>query len=63
MSQTSMRQKYSKEFNQDAVNLALKGEKPVTEIALDLGIRADLLYCWKYEHQKHQQDAFPGSGN
>jgi len=34
MSQTPMRRKYSKEFKQDAVNLALKGEKPGTEIVL-----------------------------
>ena len=34
MSQTPMRRKYSKEFKQDAVNLALKREKPVREIAL-----------------------------
>jgi len=62
MSQTPMRRKYSKEFKQDAVNLALKREKPVREIALDLGISPDLLYHWKHEYQKHQQDAFPGSG-
>ena len=62
MSQTPMRRKYSKEFKQDAVNLALKREKPVREIASDLGISPDLLYHWKHEYQKHQQDAFPGSG-
>jgi len=44
MSQTPMRRKYSKEFKQDAVNLALKREKPVREIASDLGISPDLLY-------------------
>jgi transposase-like protein len=56
MSQTPMRRKYSKEFKQDAVHLALKGEQPVTEIASDLGISPDLLYHWKHEHQKHRKE-------
>lgn len=52
MSQTPMRRKHSKEFKHNAVNLALRREKPVREIASDLGISPDLFYHQKHEDQK-----------
>lgn len=39
--------RYSKQFKTDAVELVLRSNKTVVEIAGDLGIRAELLYRWK----------------
>lgn len=47
MSQSMHRRKFSKQFKIDAVELTLKEEKTVKEIADDLGIRVALLYRWR----------------
>ena len=46
--------RYSKQFKTDAVELALRSNKSVVEIARDLGIRAELLYRWKAEQSIRQ---------
>lgn len=43
---TRKRQKFSKEFKLNAVALLKAGLKPATQIALELGIRRNLLYKW-----------------
>jgi hypothetical protein len=40
------RQRYSKEFKLAAVKLLQAGNKPATQLALELGIRRNLLYKW-----------------
>lgn len=52
----------SKQFKTDAVELALRSNKTVLEIAEELGILPELLYRWKNEYQGQQQSSFPGSG-
>jgi transposase len=42
-----IRRKFSDEFKQEAVRLANEGRRPMTEIAKELGIRADLLGKWR----------------
>jgi transposase len=39
--------KHSPEFKLEAVRLANESGKPVTEVAADLGIRADQLHKWR----------------
>ena len=56
------RRKFSKQFKIDAVELTLKEEKTVKEIADDLGIRVALLYRWRQNHLTAKEDAFPGAG-
>lgn len=41
------RQTFSTQFKREAVRLLEQGEKPATEIALDLGIRRNQLYKWR----------------
>jgi len=57
------RRKFSKQFKIDAVELTLKEEKTVKEIAEDLGIRVALLYRWRQNHLTAKEDAFPETGH
>jgi transposase len=57
------RRKFSKQFKIDAVELTLKEEKTVKEIADDLGIRVALLYRWRQNHLTAKENAFPGTGH
>ena len=40
------RRVYTQEFKAEAVALAEKGEKPVRQIAGDLGVNENVLYRW-----------------
>ena len=41
------RSKYSPEFKRQAINLMNSGEKPITAIADELGVKRSLLYSWR----------------
>ncbi|MGV8923408.1 MAG: transposase [Thermomonas sp.] len=41
------RQRFSAEFKREAVRLLEQGDKPVTQLALELGIARNLLYKWR----------------
>lgn len=56
------RRKYDRAFKQKAVELA-KARGNVPEIALELGIKSDMLYRWRREFNKYQNNSFPGQGN
>jgi transposase len=59
------RRVYTKEFKAEAVTLAGKREKPVRQIALDLGINENQLYRWIQRSKTASRDllpAFPGHG-
>ena len=47
MEEKQTRRRFSKEFKIDAVELALRSDKSIVEIAEELGIRPELLYRWK----------------
>lgn len=60
------RQKFSKEFKLNAVSLLKAGQKPATQLALELGIRRNLLYKWAETLTAHGGDvnaAFNGPGH
>ena len=60
------RQKFSKEFKLNAVSLLQAGQKPATQLALELGIRRNLLYKWAdtlAAHQGNVESAFNGPGH
>lgn len=64
--QTRQRQKFSKEFKLNAVALLKAGQKPATQLALELGIRRNLLYKWAETLSAHGSDvstAFNGPGH
>lgn len=41
------RKAYSREFKEEALKRVDESGKPLTQVARELGIRADLLYSWK----------------
>lgn len=60
------RQKFDKAFKLNAVALLQAGQKPATQLALELGIRRNLLYKWAETLANHGGDsqiAFNGSGH
>jgi len=58
----SKRGRYSKEFKVEAVRLLNLGNKPASELAMELGIKRTLLYRWRDQLAKGGEAAFRGSG-
>jgi transposase len=44
--------KYTEEFKTEAVRLVRESNKPVAEVARNLGISANLLYRWRTEEHR-----------
>ncbi len=63
MKEQENRRQYTREFKNEAVGLVLRGHKPATEIAGDLGVGVSLLYRWKREYLTNKEQAFPGTGH
>jgi transposase len=51
------RQRFSKAFKLAAIGLLKQGQKPATQIALELGIRRNQLYKWATELEENARDA------
>jgi transposase len=60
------RRQFSAEFKIEAVRLANAGDKPLAQVARELGIRGDMLRSWKRQFQARvghaAPDVFPGNG-
>jgi transposase len=56
------RQRYNREFKLEAVRLLELGQKPAAQLALELGIRRNLLYKWQRDLRGKGEAAFPGQG-
>lgn len=61
MSEKRTRRKYSKEFKLEAIQLA-EARDNTSEVARNLGIKADILNRWIREYKEDQEHAFPGLG-
>jgi transposase len=59
------RNKYSKQFKLDAIQMYENGEKSMAQVERELGVTKGLLAKWREEllQAKDQADAFPGNGN
>lgn len=53
---------FSREFKQEAVRLMGLGQKPVSQLALELGVPRNKLYAWRAAVAKSAEGAFPGNG-
>jgi transposase len=63
LSPSGRRARFSKEFKVEAVRLLKLGQKPATQLALELGIQRNQLYKWQAElANKGEAHAFRGSG-
>jgi transposase-like protein len=59
------RRVYTKEFKAEAVALAEKREKPISQVAKDLGISENMLYKWMSQKRNSETtgiQAFTGHG-
>ena len=56
------KRQFTQEFKKEAVEYSLTSEKPVEELARDLGISPHNLNRWRREHRKRGELAFPGHG-
>ena len=54
--------RYSKEFKIEAIRLAEESDKPVTQVARELGVRQNQIYKWKKQLEAKGEMAFPGTG-
>lgn len=50
--------RYSKEFKLEAIRLLKEGNKPVSELALELGVKRTLLYRWQDQLNEKGESAF-----
>ena len=58
---TKERTFYDREFKQKAVELSF-ARGNAKEIAEELGIGPELLYRWRREYQRYENNSFPGKG-
>ena len=56
------RRSYDREFKIEAVRLATRGDKTMTQVASDLGINSNILSRWKRDLADDPGFAFPGKG-
>lgn len=53
---------YTREFKIEAIRLAAESDKPVTQVARELGLRVNQLYKWRQQLEEKQDHAFSGKG-
>ena len=56
------RRKYDRQFKLDALRMVEESERPVTQIARELGIHPNVLYKWREQLLADPDHAFPGKG-
>ena len=52
--------RYPKEFKTEAVRLLNLGDKPVSQLAMELGVKRTLLYRWRDQLKEKGESAFSG---
>ena len=53
---------YAKEFKLEAIRLADESDKPVTQVARELGLRVNQIYKWRKQLEEKKDHAFSGKG-
>ena len=53
---------YTKEFKLEAIRLADESDKPVTQVARELGLRVNQIYKWRKQLEEKKDHAFSGKG-
>lgn len=57
-----VRQRFTAEFKREAVRLMEQGDKPIAQLAIELGIPRNRLYKWRDSLQELGSHAFSGAG-
>jgi len=63
MTQSKPRRTFTQEFKLESVQFALNSEKPVSQVARDLGIKENNLRRWINEYREDPEHSFPGQGH
>lgn len=63
MSEKQQRRRFDAAFKREALRLAQEGNRKISDVARELGIRPELLYRWKSEQADDPENAFPGKGH
>ncbi len=50
--------RYSKEFKLEAIRLLNQGNKPTSELAMELGVKRSLLYRWRDQLSQKGEESF-----
>ena len=53
---------YTREFKLEAIRLSKESDKPVTQVARELGLRVNQIYKWRKQLEEKQDHAFSGKG-
>jgi transposase len=56
------RKTYTREFKIEAVQLSEESDKPIIDVANDLGVHPNTLYKWRKQLLEDGEEAFPGHG-
>jgi len=56
------RRRFDKQFKLDALRLIQDSERPLAEIARELGVHPNVLYKWRDQLLADPDQAFPGKG-
>jgi transposase len=56
------RRRYTREFKIEAVQLSEESDRPIIDLANDLGIHPNTLYKWRKQLLEDGEEAFPGHG-
>jgi transposase len=60
------RRKFTREFKLEAIRLVEESNKPLAQVARELGVRADVMRHWKRQVEggagRAPEDIFPGNG-
>ena len=54
---TTPRKKYDAAFREEAVRLVLSSDRPVKQIAEEIGVKESTLGNWLHRHREHQPNA------
>jgi transposase len=57
-----MRRRFSREFKLEALKRLEAGDKPATQLAMELGIRRNMLLKWREQLRTKGERAFGGAG-
>ena len=57
------RKTYTREFKQDAIQLAETSDKSIAQIERDLGLGSGQIHHWKRQLADEGEEAFPGKGH
>jgi transposase len=53
--------RHSREFKIEAIRLMSLGDKPISQIAMELGVKRTLLYRWRDQAKEKGESAFHGN--